>query len=294
MYDAGCRRFTYRNEDRVVSFCSAGEALLVSLPDKLVEWSKAERRILREFETENEILDIKHCCGRWILISKTMVELFADGEIRMITTKASMASSVVYGSSLILIDDEELIVVGILEGDAGVRRISLTSHNGMCSSILIHDGGLLVSFENGKVFKVEEELMVRIISLGVEKLHVDDMDCLLFLKEPIISMGILEAVLVISLFSGKVLTLNICSRDVAFTELLHEIRGSCTWKKFIVVNDIKNNVIFLDEELKIIGRNSFDEEVCGVLVDNHTLMIGFRNGFIKEYGEDVVGCLELT
>lgn len=274
--------FTYRNEDRVLSFCFHEDTLVVSLPAKLVVWDRGGRRVIKELEMKNEIVDIKYWDGAWALFSKNSIEVVVDDEVQEIGGRSSLSTSVVCEDCLLVVDDKELMVVRA--GGVEVRKVGLVSGNGICSCGLFMSGELFLSFENGKIFRIERSLVKRVASGQVGEIDMSGCDCLIFLKEPIMDIGILGERMVVSLFSGKIVVLGLDDiRDTVFTELPHDIRRSFVWGDVVVVEDRENNIVFLDSDLRIINHYGFNEEVCKTLANSSVFMVGFREGMIREY-----------
>ena len=61
----------------------------------------------------------------------------------------------------------------------------------------------------------------------------------------------------------------------------------------IVVIDSRNNMIFLDKMLRIVYSNNLREEICSVLVDGTSLVVGFQEGVVKEYRKGPIDYIEL-
>lgn len=280
----GCS-FTYRGEDRVVAFGLEGDGLLVAMASKVVEWSRSGRRIVREADVSREVVGVEYVAGRWILLSKDMAGVLVGSQVKDICPKEPLDAAVAYGDVLLLVGGERVVVIAPGKGEGAVRSVRLVSGNGVCTCGVEARGRLLLSFENGKVFLVEQQDVERAIDGGVGEIRIDDARCLAFLKEPVASVGLLGGRLVVSLFSRKILMLDLETLEGMFTEMAYDVRGCVVWKGLIVANDSRNNVIFLDQELRIVYSSGVGEEICGVLADDAGLAVGFEAGVVKEYGD---------
>ncbi|WEL38852.1 hypothetical protein PFJ87_06g01200 [Encephalitozoon hellem] len=278
--------FTYRHADSIQAFGLKAGTLLVATRSKLVEWDRMRRRAIREVSVRGEITDVKCLNGYWILLTKNSVELFDGDTIEHIGPKRPLDASIAYKDWLLIVGNEEITVISIRKGNAEARKVRLISNNGICTCGASSAEGLFLSFENGKVFSIGEPEVMGIVLGKADEVLVDELPCLIFLKEAIVSINVLEKDLVVSLFNKKVLVLSLETREVLFTELLYNIKCSTIWNEMIVINDCKNNILFLDRRLVISYSNCLKEEICGVLADGDGLAVGFTIGVVKEYVTD--------
>lgn len=275
--------FTYRHPDSIKAFGLNADTLLVATSSILVEWDRIRRRVVKEICIDEEIIDIKHFNGYWVLLTKGNVGLLDGDKTKRIGSKGSLDVSIVYKDWLLIVGNEELAAISIRKGNAEARKARLISTNGVCTCGVVAMDGLLLSFENGKVFSIKESEAMDIVLGKASEVVVDEFSCLIFLKEAIVSINILGKELVISLFNKKVLVLDLNTKEVSFTELPHNIRSTTMWSELIVVIDSKNNILFLDRRLRIAYSSCLKEEICGVLADGRGLAIGFKVGVVKEY-----------
>ncbi|CAD25457.1 hypothetical protein [Encephalitozoon cuniculi GB-M1] len=286
--------FTYRNEGSVQAFGSKENTLLVATPGKLVEWDRTRRRVAKEVPVDMEVTDVKDFNGHWVLLSKSSVGLLSGSKVEEVTTKGPLDASVVYRDRFLLVGDKEITVIAAMEESVEVRRTRLASDNGVCTCGVAATNKLFLSFENGKVFVVEEPKVTEILAGRASEMRMDEFQCLIFLKEPIVSINLLGDVLVVSLFNKKVLALSLETKEASFTELLYDIKASATWNNLIVVCDSRNNVIFLTQGLEVTYGNCLKEEICNILTDGPRLIIGFKVGVVKEYEGDDGAWAELA
>ncbi|AFN83184.1 hypothetical protein EROM_060920 [Encephalitozoon romaleae SJ-2008] len=275
--------FTYRHPGSIQAFGLNTDTLLVATSSILVEWDRVRRRIVKEIRMDEEIVDIKCFSGYWVLITKSDIGFLDGNKTKRIGSKGSLDVSIVYKDWLLTVGNEKLVIISIRKGNAEIRKVRLISTNGMCTCGVAATDGLFLSFENGKVFSIKESEVMNIVLGKINEVVMDKFSCLIFLKEAIVSISTLGKELVISLFNKKVLVLDLDTKDVSYTELPHNIRGSTVWNDLIVVSDCKNNILFLDRRLRITYSNCLKEEICGVLADRRGLAIGFRVGVVKEY-----------
>lgn len=281
--DKRCGSFTYRHGDKILALGSEGDILLVATSSKLVVWNRPRRKILKEVALNKEIVDIKYFSDGWVLLSKIRVEFLSGYEIKDITPKGPLDVSVVYKNWLLIVGSKEIMVISIEDEDVEVKKTKMESTNGICTYGMVSEDRLFLSFENGKVFCIEKVEIEDIIFRRKREVWMDEYPCLVFLKEPIVSMGALRETLVISLFDRKVLVFDPKTREASFTELPYNIKASTIWNDLIIVGDSKNNVIFLGKDLKAVYSNCLREEICRVMGEGTRLTIGFTVGVVKEY-----------
>lgn len=265
--------FSYRNEDRLLSLCCVDDALLALLPGRLVVWSRSGRRVCRELDA-GDASEVMEWAGRWILISRDRV--WMAGSSGDILRRTPLSVQIAYGDVLVVVDEESVTVVG-----EEVWRVRLVERNGVCCCGVARGGDVFLAFENGKIFRILQSAMERIH--GAEQMS---MECVAFLKEPVASVDVCGERLVAALFSRKIVAVDLRSGDVAFTELLHDIRHSFVWRGMVVADDSASNVVLLNMDLRIVCIAGFAEDICSVAGDGHALLVGFRNGVVKECGEE--------
>ncbi|TBU18610.1 hypothetical protein CWI42_060950 [Ordospora colligata] len=275
--------FSYRNDDKITCAGFCAERIFASLPHTIVEWSRTERKIISVHEMNEEINSITCMNNECVaLLSKNSVWLLLRTEIRYAMEKPSLCGVVVYNGMLMLIDQQSITSIYVQERNIKISRIRMENGNGMCTCGSEYENGLLLAYENGNVIEICTQVMIDIIDGKLAEVDNKHIKTLICLREPVISVGVLNNLLVVALFNKKMLTMNLKSGETSYTELAYEVKFSTLWNGMIVVSDSKGNIILMDKNLKIAYSKCMRDEVCSLGSNGVDLIVGFSTGTVKE------------
>ncbi|KAH9411237.1 hypothetical protein HK407_06g10660 [Ordospora pajunii] len=275
--------FSYRNDDKIAcaGFCTG--RIFASLPHKIVEWSRTERAVACVHEISEEVVGMASMSDGCIaLLSKSSVWLLLGSEIRYVMEKPPLCGVVVYRERLLLIDEQSITSMCVQERSTKISRAKMRNRSGMCTCGAESENGLLLAFENGDVVEISAQAMADILDGRAAEVDTECLRTMIRLREPVISVGVLNHLLVVALFNRKMLTINLKSGEVSYTELAYEVKFSALWNGMIVVSDSRENIILMDEHLKIAYSKRMRDEVCSLVSSGTDLIVGFSTGTVKE------------
>jgi hypothetical protein len=289
------RAFTYRHEDEVTTFCFTSDRLLVALPNALVEWDRRRRQVVRKLSVPHRMLDVKPFGSRYLLFSKHRIALL-DDEVVDLMPMPPLCASIAYGDAFFIIGEENIKTVTVGEDGPDVRDTRLIARSGICSAVAIKGGSMFLGFENGRIYSIGPHILGGVVGGSIAELDIGSATEVAYFREPITAMEFLDGRMVVSFFDRKIAIFDWKAFDwkagVKYTRLRYEVKGMGIWDGTIIAYDTRNNVVLLNDGLVIEGVYEFDQEICRLSVSPGALMLGLKEGMVKEYSE--AGSLLLT
>lgn len=254
------KTFKYSTIDMIQCFCVTKEKLYTLTRGMLYIWDLNSKSLV--LESEHEIT-----ANSCFLFEDNLYFLTKDAllnsEFNKVLDLKFSTVSIQIDKNLFLIDEEEIKICENLskilsnQEEFNMKKMKHNLKSGLCTSAVLLDDSLFLSFENGKVFEIKTE------NLKPEEIKEKNFKEILDLKESIISMDRCHNKLAIGTVSQKLLVLKKKDYSYKFTKLTVEIKKICCRRREIFILDNKNNLLLFDDTLKIKG-------ICSGVVDLDT------------------------